>query len=243
MVAAVKPKHAVEQTPWQVAEQARQQLLAIPPEQRTAEDYRTVMDGYRLIYHDKPGDLHAPEAIYEVGLLLEEQGTTLHQPKTLQAAIGQFEFLRTQYPQASLRIAALFEEAHIAAYGLRDVKLARSKYSDFVEQYPLSAHIDEAQAALKQLRAGVLPSSPDAAVIASTGTTSSKPALRGASPMNGVAGSAVSPAAHVEASAAASQDSAPDDRSKGFAAGWIAGCRSGWSRRAGCECGGSGAHT
>ena len=210
MVAAVKPKHAVEQTPWQVAEQARQQLLAIPPEQRTAEDYRTVMDGYRLIYHDKPGDLHAPEAIYDVGLLLEEQGTTLHQPKTLQAAIGQFEFLRTQYPQASLRIAALFEEAHIAAYGLRDLKLARSKYSDFVEQYPLSAHIDEALAALKQLRAGVLPSSPDAAVIASTGTTSSKPALRGASPVNGVAGSAVSPAAHVEASAAASQDGAPD---------------------------------
>ena len=204
--AAVKPKH-VEQTPWQVAEQARQQLLAIPPEQRTAEDYRTVMDGYRLIYHDNPGDLHAPEAIYDVGLLLEEQGTTMHQPKTLQAAIGQFEFLRKQYPQSSLRIAALFQEAHVAVNGLRDAKLARAKYSDFVEQYPQSAHVEEAQAALKQLRAGVLPTAVDPAPVASSGVLGSKPAVRGAgAASNGVPGASVSPETHAEASVAASQN-------------------------------------
>ncbi len=207
---ADKPKHPAEQTPWQVAEGARQQLLAIPAEQRTAEDYRTVMDGYRLIYHDNPADVHAPEAIYDVGLLLEEQGMTSHQPKTLQAAIGQFEFLRTQYPQSSLRIAALFEEARVAAAGLRDVKLARAKYSDFVEQYPRSAHVDEAQAALKQLRAGVLPTAdaPPAAAQTANNNGGAKAAVHGFSgALNGVPGRAVSPETHADASLAASQNS------------------------------------
>jgi N-acetylmuramoyl-L-alanine amidase len=209
MCAAGKPKRAVELTPWQVAESAKQQLLTIPMEQRTAEDYRTVMDGYRLIYHDNPGDVHAPEAIYDVGLLLEEQGTAQHQPKTLQAAIGQFEFLRKQYPQSSMRIAALFQEGHVAMVGLRDVKLARAKYSDFVEQYPQSAHVEEAQAALKQLRAGVLPALPDAAPATPQVASSSdlsKPAVRGsAAASGGVPGSAVSSEVHAEASRAASQ--------------------------------------
>ena len=102
------------------------------------------MDSYRLIYHDNPADVHAPEAIYDVGLLLEEQGTTQHQPKTLQAAIGQFEFLADAVIRSSsMRIAALFEEGHAAMVGLRDVKLARAKYTDFVEQFPHSPRMLE----------------------------------------------------------------------------------------------------
>ena len=195
------------QTPWQVAEAARQQLLAIPADQRTVEDYRNVMDAYRLIYHDNPADVHAPEAIYDVGLLLEEQGTVLHQPKTLNAAIGQFEFLRAQYPQSSFRILALLEEGHVAASGLRDARLARAKYGEFVEQYPRSAHIDEAQAALQQLRAGVLPSQDTNG--AGSSVAVSRPSVRASGGTNGVPGSAVSSALHAEASQAASQGSTP----------------------------------
>jgi N-acetylmuramoyl-L-alanine amidase len=158
-------KKAVEQTPWQIAEAAREQLMAIPPEQRTRDDYTTVMDAYRLIYHGNPADVHAPESIYNVGLLLADQGTTMHEPKMLTAAIGQFEFLRTQYPRSSFRILALLEEAHVAANDMHDVKLARMKYSAFVEEYPQSSHIDEAQAALKSLKAGTLPASPDSAPV------------------------------------------------------------------------------
>lgn len=194
------------QTPWQVAEAARQQLLAIPAESRTREDYNTVMDAFRLIYHGNPGDLHAPEAIFNVGLLLADEGNTLHESKMLTAAIGQFEFLRTQYPRSSFRIAALLEEAHVAANGMRDVKLARTKYSAFVEEYPQSSHIDEAQAALKSLRAGVLP--PQDASASPAPIAGSKPAARGsAAASNGVPGSAVSPEVHAEASLAASQGS------------------------------------
>lgn len=158
------------------------------------------MDAYRLIYHGNPADLHAPESIFNVGLLLADEGTLLHEPKMLTAAIGQFEFLRTQYPRSSFRIAALLEEAHVAANGMHDVKLARMKYSAFVEEYPQSSHIEEAQAALKSLRAGVLPpSSSDVAKSAPAGS------LPRAAASNGVAATAVPREVHEEASLAASQ--------------------------------------
>lgn len=237
--AAKKP---VPQTPWQMAESARQQLQTMPPETRTAEDYRTVMDAFRLIYHANPADLHAPEAIYSVGLLLEDEGMTLHDPKMLQAAVGQFEFLRKGYPQSSFRIAALLEEARIAMNDLRDIKLARAKFSEFTAQYPQSAHIDEAQVALKQLRAGVLPpvAGANAAVAVPAPTPeSARPAVaagnaggnaagtpvaaRGsAAASNGVPGSTVSPESHAEASLAASQSRVsplPQASSPGIATG------------------------
>ncbi len=190
------------QTPWQGAEAARQQLLAIPAEQRTPTDYRIVMDAYRLIYHGNPADMHAPEAIFEVGLLLADEGTALHQPKMLQASIGQFEFLREQYPQSSFRIAALLEEAHVAANDLRDAKLARAKYSEFAEQYPHSTHTAEVQTALQHLRTGKLP--PEAAPRTAAEVNSARAAAASSS---GVPGADVPPEVHAEASLAASQGS------------------------------------
>ncbi len=115
------------------------------------------MDAYRLIYHSTPGDMHAPESIYNVGSLLEEEGVVLHEPHAMQAAMGQFGFLRKQYPTSSLRIAALLEEARIAAAGLHDSKLAREKYAAFVDQFPRSAHAQEAHDALIILHTGALP--------------------------------------------------------------------------------------
>jgi len=204
-VASMPRKKAVEQTPWQMAESARQQLQAIPPAQRTREDYTTVMDAYRLIYHGNPADLHAPESVYNVGQLLADQGATLHDPKMFTAAIGQFEFLRTQYPHSSLRSPALLEEAQVAANNLRDVKLARTKYSAFVEEYPRSAHIDEAQTALKSLRTGVLPPQPAQQLTVNTASATNKtasasvessvktPALHGAAPSSVPVGDAPRP--------------------------------------------------
>ncbi len=204
-VALAAPKRAAVQTPWQVAEAARQQLLSIPLEQRTREDYSTVMDAYRLIYHGMPGDPHATEAIFDVGLLLAEQGSALHDVKASRDAIGQFEFLRTQYPHSQFRTAALLQAAQIAAGDLHDIKLARAKYGEFVQMYPQSTHIEEAQAALKSLRAGVLP----VPAKPSMGSGSAQPgSIRTASAAsNGVPGSAVSAELHAEASLAASQGS------------------------------------
>ena len=206
LCAVAQKPHArkpVEQTPWQIAEAARQQLLAIPAEQRTRDDYTTVMDAYRLIYHGNPADIHAPESIYNVGLLLQEEGVTLHEPKMLTAAIGQFEFLRTQYPRSSFRILALLEEAHVAANSMHDVKLARTKYSAFVEEYPQSSHMDEAQTALRSLRAGVLP--PSAVDTSTRAVALPAASLPRAAASNGVPSTSVPREVRQEASAAASQ--------------------------------------
>lgn len=230
---AATKKHEAATSPWQVAEAAHAQLQSIPSTQRTVEDYRTVMDAYRLIYHANPADPHAPESIFAVGNLLVEEGVVLHEAHAMQAALGQYEFLRKQYPTSSLRIAALLAEARVAAAGLHDAKLAQSKYGEFVEQYPHSAHVEEARTALMTLRSGALPVvatgafAPAQAIPPNTtpaGGTPADPAtapqsgslavasrLQGsaAASSNGVPGAAVAPSERTEASLLASERKAP----------------------------------
>jgi N-acetylmuramoyl-L-alanine amidase len=138
-------------TPWELAEHGRETLEAIPEESRTKADYTAAMDGFRAIYHEHPGDVHAPSAVYAVAELLEEQGRTLHDARTLKAAVGQYEFLRTQYPGSSLRVMALLEEAQIEANDLGDVAAAKERYTLFLKQYPSSGHAEEARAGLDAL--------------------------------------------------------------------------------------------
>ncbi len=147
-------KHAVKLTPWEVAERGRETLEAIPAESRTKADYTTAMDGFRAVYHETPGDVHAPSAVNEVAELLAEQGRSLHDAKSLKAAVGQYEFLRTQYPGSSLRVGALLAEAQIFENDLGDKKSAKEKYELLVTQYPGSSKAEEARAGLAALSSG-----------------------------------------------------------------------------------------
>src|ERR1035441_3004305 len=106
-------KKVVALSPWEQAEQGRDALEAILEETRTRADYARAMDAYRAIYHANPADLHAAAAVNAVAELLAEQGRTLHDAKSLKAAVGQYEFLRTQYPASSLRVQALLAEGQI----------------------------------------------------------------------------------------------------------------------------------
>jgi N-acetylmuramoyl-L-alanine amidase len=86
--------------------------------------------------------------------LLAEQGRGLHDAKSLKAAVGQFEFLRTQYPASSLRVGALLAEAQIYQNDLHDAGAARERYALLVKQYPRSAQAEEAKAGIASLSAG-----------------------------------------------------------------------------------------
>jgi len=143
-------RRLVEVSPWETAERGRDALEAMPEGTRTKADYAKAMDGFREIYHQHPGDSHSPSAVYAVAELLVEQGRELKDTKSLKAAIGQYEFLRTQYPGSSLRVAALLAEGQIAGNDLGDGALAKEKYALVVKQYPRSAQADEAKAALQQ---------------------------------------------------------------------------------------------
>ncbi len=64
----------VELTPWEQAERGLETLQAIPEESRTRADYARAMDGFRAVYHEAPGDVHAPDSVNAVAELLAEQG-------------------------------------------------------------------------------------------------------------------------------------------------------------------------
>jgi N-acetylmuramoyl-L-alanine amidase len=154
LAAKTTPHRKVELTPWEQAERGLEILNAIPAAGRTRADYTRAMDGFRAVYHDAPGDVHAPDSVNAVAELLAEQGRGLHDAKSLKAAVGQYEFLRTQYPASSLRVGALLAEAQIYQNDLHDGGAARERYGLLVKQYPRSAQAEEAKAGIASLKAG-----------------------------------------------------------------------------------------
>jgi N-acetylmuramoyl-L-alanine amidase len=135
-------------TPWEAAEKSREELEAKPAASRTRADYTRTMDRFRALYHAKPGDMHAAASVYAVAELLTEQGRGLHDAKSLQAALGEYEFLRKQYPGSSLRVPALLAEAQINANDLGDLGAAKAQYALLLKQYSHSEYAEEARAGL-----------------------------------------------------------------------------------------------
>jgi N-acetylmuramoyl-L-alanine amidase len=154
LAAKTAQQHRVELTPWEQAERGLETLEAIAQGARTRADYTRAMDGFRAVYHEAPGDVHAPDSVNAVAELLAEQGRDLHDAKSLKAALGQYEFLRTQYPGSSLRVGALLAEAQIYQNDLHDTAAARESYALLVKQYPRSAQAEEAKAGIASLSAG-----------------------------------------------------------------------------------------
>ena len=138
-------------TPWEQAERGRDALEAIPEGDRTRADYTQAMDAYRAIYHADPSDLHAPAAVNAVAELLAEQGRSLHDAKSSKAAVGQYEFLRTQYPSSSLDVAALLAEGQIEEDDLGDRAAAKEKYTLLLKTHPKSEQAEEARAGLESV--------------------------------------------------------------------------------------------
>jgi N-acetylmuramoyl-L-alanine amidase len=139
-------------TPWEQAERGRDALEAMPEGDRTRADYTWAMDLYRAIYHANPADVHAPAAVNAVAELLAEQGRSLHDAKSSKAAVGQYEFLRTQYPASSLGAQALLAEGQIEEDELGDKAAAASAYKLLLKDHPNSEQAEEAKAGLASLK-------------------------------------------------------------------------------------------
>src|SRR5438270_3361594 len=154
LAAKTVTQRRVELTRWEEAEQGLEALEAIPVEARTRADYTRAMDGFRAVYHVAPGDVHAPDSVNAVAELLAEQGRGLHDAKSLKAAVGQYEFLLTQYPGSSLRVGALLAEAQIYQNDLHDAVAAKERYGLLVKQYPRSGQAEEAKAGIASVKAG-----------------------------------------------------------------------------------------
>ncbi len=156
VVSAALPAHAARRyaavSSFEHAEQMRDALESRPESSRTRGDYERVLDAYRDVYHGNPGDPRAAQAVNMVAGLLAEEGRIFHQDKTSLDAIGQFEFLRTQYPTSSYRASALLSEATIYLHDLHQPAAARTAYQTFLRSYPQHPLAAQARAGLKEIQ-------------------------------------------------------------------------------------------
>ena len=121
---------------------------------RSRAEYQRVIDAYRKVYYLAPNSIKAEPAIVSVAELLAEEGRAFNDERLLKNAIGQYQFLRKQYPGSASRVAALFAIAHLYADDLNDVPNAKQTFQEFVRRYPRSQLFDDAKQALADLEAG-----------------------------------------------------------------------------------------
>ena len=169
--AATHHPHAPVLTPYQQAVAARTAL----PDSPTRPQFDAVMDQFRAIYHSNPADVHAPDSIFAVAQLLAQAGQQLSDPKLSQAAIGQYEFLRKNYPASHYRADCLLAEGDIEAAQLNDRAAAKEKYQLLLKTYPHSDKAADAQAALTALKHNHLPPQPSIASAASPTPSANAP--------------------------------------------------------------------
>jgi N-acetylmuramoyl-L-alanine amidase len=139
-------------TPFARAEKLRDALESQPESSRSLGGYERVLDAYRAVYHGDPADPKAPEAVNMVAGLLAEEGRIFHQDTTLLSSVGQFEFLRTQYPASPYRESALLAEAAIFLHDLHDPVAAKAAYLKFLSSYPRHPLAAQARAGLKEIQ-------------------------------------------------------------------------------------------
>jgi N-acetylmuramoyl-L-alanine amidase len=149
---------AAAQSNWDKAVDLRSQLEANPSEDRTREQFEEVLNAFRAIYHQNPNAPKAPAAVAAVADLLAERGRVFSDQRSLRAAIGQYEFLREQYPDSPQVETTLLLEGEICREDLKDVGCAEEKFRQVVADMPGTSFAEQAAIELKELEtAGTAP--------------------------------------------------------------------------------------
>jgi len=147
----VAQKKQIARTAFEDAERMREALNGRPAADRSRRDYQRVIDAYRKVYYTAPNSIKAEPSIIALAELLADEGRTFNDDKPLQAAVGQYEFLRREYPGSKRRVAALYAIGQIYADDLNDTAKARQTFQDFLKHYPGSELADDAKKALAEL--------------------------------------------------------------------------------------------
>ncbi len=147
---AERKQQAREQ--FEKAEQMREALNGLPSDQRTRKDYQRVADAYRKVYYVAPASSKADASVIAVAEVLADMGRQF-QPgeKELRAAIGEYEFLRREYPGSKYRFQALFTIGQIYKEDLGDEEAARATFEEFLHRYPRNPLAHEAKQALAEM--------------------------------------------------------------------------------------------
>lgn len=143
---------AAPRTPFDKAQRLREALEGRSEQQRTRRDYERVLEAYRAVYHGDPASPKADASISAVADLLAEEGRIFQDEKSLHDAIGQYEFLRHQYPASRYRFSALLTQGEIYRRDLNDRDNAKAAFQQFLKLYPQNALAEQARSELNNIR-------------------------------------------------------------------------------------------
>jgi len=133
------------------AERMREALNGRPPADRKRSDYQRVINAYRSVYYGAPTSTKADPSVVAVAETMVEMGRRFDDDKILKSAIGQYKFLRREYPGSKYRCDALFTIGEIYSDDLNDPEQARATFKEFLRRYPHNRLIDDAQQAIAAL--------------------------------------------------------------------------------------------
>lgn len=151
--AAFKTKKQQASALFEQAEKMREELNGQAPADRSKREYQRVADAYRRVYYTSPASTKADASVVAVAELLAEMGRATNDDKALRAAIGQYEFLRREYPGSKYRVDALFTIGQIAKEDLDDKDKAHEAFQEFLKRYPHHRLAQDAKDAIAEMDA------------------------------------------------------------------------------------------
>ncbi|HWY69630.1 MAG TPA: N-acetylmuramoyl-L-alanine amidase [Terriglobales bacterium] len=133
------------------AVQMREALNGRPEGDRDTEDYNRVIDAFRKVYHLAPTSTRADASVLAVAELLAEQARLDDDKTGFKSAIGQYEFLRREYPGSKYRFGALLSIGQIYREDLNELAIAKETFEEFLKRYPNHELAQQAKAALREM--------------------------------------------------------------------------------------------
>ena len=137
-------------TQFSAAERMREELNNLPASERSRHEYQRVIAAYRRVYYGSPASGKADPSAFAVAQLLAEMGRCFSNEGALHAAVGQYKFLRREYPGSRNRFEALFNIGQIYQDDLKAPARAKPVFEEFLRRYPRSPLADAARQALAQ---------------------------------------------------------------------------------------------
>ena len=133
------------------AERMREALNGRRPAERTRAEYQRVLNAYRSVYMGAPASAKADPSVVAVAETLVEMGRRFNDDRILNEAIGQYKFLRREYPGSKYRFDGLFTIGEIYKDDLKNFDAARATFQEFLRRYPNNRLVEDARQAIADI--------------------------------------------------------------------------------------------
>jgi N-acetylmuramoyl-L-alanine amidase len=147
---AQSEKKAAAQVQFETAQRQRSAVAGKASKERSAGEYRRLIEEYRKVYLITPHATEAPAALLAVAELYHEMGRQVD-TKYHQEAIDAYLFLLKHYPASQFRHDALFTVGQIQREDLAQPDAAEQTFQEFLKRFPRAPQVAQAREALAAL--------------------------------------------------------------------------------------------